>query len=62
MLCIPGCLSDDPEKRRVLEIPIPEEKFQKRYTYTEIPELAQVQRPLLKIFLKYILLKYILRM
>ena len=48
------CPSDDPEKRGVLEIPIPEEEFQK--LYTDIPELAQVQRPLPKILLKCIAL------
>lgn len=48
------CPSDDSEKRGVLEIPIPEEEFQK--LYTDIPELAQVQRPLPKILLKCIAL------
>lgn len=46
--------SFDPKKRGVLEIPIPEEKFQK--LYARIPELAQVKRPLPKILLKCIAL------
>lgn len=43
-------LSEDPKKRGVLEIPIPEDEFQK--LYDKIPELEQVKRPLPKILLK----------
>lgn len=42
--------SEDPKKRGVLEIPIPEDEFQK--LYDKIPELEQVKRPLPKILLK----------